>query len=117
MGANGLDEYWVPEHVKDYLRKLGFVLPWMTWSPGSVRGMTGWARGGFYDYRGYVATYKTETRTVWGACMRCTGEPFTLRCAFARSGVLFSSMRKSRLSARTRRPLTGSTCSSRPLTS
>ena len=27
MGANGLDEYWVPEHVKDYLRKLGFVLP------------------------------------------------------------------------------------------
>lgn len=27
MGANGLDEYWVPEHVKDYLRRLGFVLP------------------------------------------------------------------------------------------
>ncbi len=27
MGANGLDEYWVPEHVKEYLRKLGFVLP------------------------------------------------------------------------------------------
>lgn len=27
MSANGLDEYWVPEHVKDYLRKLGFALP------------------------------------------------------------------------------------------
>lgn len=27
MGANGLDEYWVPEHVKDYLRKIGFALP------------------------------------------------------------------------------------------
>ena len=25
MGANGLDEYWVPEHVKDYLRRMGFV--------------------------------------------------------------------------------------------
>ena len=27
MATNGLDEYWVPEHVKDYLQKLGFVLP------------------------------------------------------------------------------------------
>jgi hypothetical protein len=27
MSVNSLDEYWVPEHVKDYLRKLGFVLP------------------------------------------------------------------------------------------
>ena len=25
MSTNCLDEYWVPEHVKDYLRKLGFV--------------------------------------------------------------------------------------------
>ena len=41
MGANGLDEYWVPEHVKDHLRKLGFVLPWMTWSPGSIAGTIG----------------------------------------------------------------------------
>jgi len=23
----GDDEYWVPEHVRDYLRGLGFVLP------------------------------------------------------------------------------------------
>ena len=27
MGVNGLDEYLVPEHVKDYLRKIGFALP------------------------------------------------------------------------------------------
>ena len=27
MSVNSLDEYWVPEHVKDYLRRLGFVLP------------------------------------------------------------------------------------------
>ena len=22
-----MDEYWVPEHVWEYLRKLGFILP------------------------------------------------------------------------------------------
>ena len=27
MGVNGLDEYLVPEHVKGYLRKIGFALP------------------------------------------------------------------------------------------
>ncbi len=27
MSVNSLDEYWVPEHVKEYLRGLGFVLP------------------------------------------------------------------------------------------
>lgn len=27
MSLNSTDEYWVPEHVKDYLRGLGFVLP------------------------------------------------------------------------------------------
>ena len=27
MSVNELDEYWVPEHVKEYLRRLGFVLP------------------------------------------------------------------------------------------
>ena len=27
MSLDSLDEYWVPEHVKDYLRRLGFVLP------------------------------------------------------------------------------------------
>lgn len=27
MSLNTVDEYWVPEHVKEYLRGLGFVLP------------------------------------------------------------------------------------------
>ena len=52
MGANGLDEYWVPEHVKDYLRKLGFVLPLDDMEPW-IRSWDDWmsARGEFYDYR------------------------------------------------------------------
>ena len=51
MGANGLDEYWVPEHVKDYLRKLGFVLPLDDMEPW-IRSWDDWmsARGEFYDY-------------------------------------------------------------------
>lgn len=27
MSLNSMDEYWAPEHVKEYLRGLGFVLP------------------------------------------------------------------------------------------
>ena len=52
MGANGLEEYWVPEHVKDYLRKLGFVLPLDDMEPW-IRSWDDWmsARGEFYDYR------------------------------------------------------------------
>lgn len=52
MGANGLDEYWVPEHVKDYLRKLRFVLPLDDVEPW-IRSWDDWmsARGEFYDYR------------------------------------------------------------------
>lgn len=52
MGVNGLDEYWVPEHVKDYLRRLGFVLPLDDMEPW-IRSWDDWmsARGDFYDYR------------------------------------------------------------------
>ena len=71
MSTNGLDEYWVPEHVKDCLRKLGFVLPLDDMEPW-IRGWDDWmsARGEFYDYR---------TRTAWGACMRFIAEAFILR--------------------------------------
>ena len=34
MGLNGLDEYWVPEHVKEYLSKAGLVLPLDDMEPG-----------------------------------------------------------------------------------
>ena len=72
MGANGLDEYWVPEHVKDYLRKLGFVLPLDDMEPW-IRSWDDWisARGEFYDHRDHVATYIIEIRMVCGACMPC----------------------------------------------
>ncbi len=46
MGANGLDEYWVPEHVKDYLRKLGFVLPLDDMEPW----IRSWNEDGILEY-------------------------------------------------------------------
>ena len=75
MGANGLDEYWVPEHVKDYLRKLGFVLllddmePW-------IRSWDDWmsARGEFYDYRdkdGMGRVYAVHRRSIHPAMRVC----------------------------------------------
>ena len=36
MGVNGLNEYWVPEHVKDYLMKLGIDIE--TNLPGVFQG-------------------------------------------------------------------------------
>ena len=85
MSVNSLDEYWVPEHVKEYLRGLGFVLPLDDMEPW-IRSWDDWmgARGDFYDYR---------ARTGSGACTRCIGGPFTRPCASARSGDLFSSTR------------------------
>ena len=64
MSTNGLDEYWVPEHVKDYLRKLGFVLPLDDMEPW-IRSWDDWmsARGEFYDYR--------DKDGMW-ACVRCS---------------------------------------------
>ena len=59
MGANGLDEYWVPEHVKDYLRRMGFVLPLDDMEPRSGPGMTGCQPAGTSTTIG--------TRTAWGA--------------------------------------------------
>ena len=50
MSVNSLDEYWVPEHVKEYLRRLGFVLPLDDMEPW-IRSWDDWmgARGDFYD--------------------------------------------------------------------
>ena len=68
MDANGLDEYWVPEHVKDYLRKLGFVLPLDDMEPW-IRSWDDWmsARGDFYDYRdkdGVGRVYEVHRRSI-----------------------------------------------------
>ena len=75
MGANGLDEYWVPEHVKDYLRKLGFVLPLDDMEPW-IRSWDDWmsARGEFYDYRdkdGMGRVYAVHRRSIHPAMRVC----------------------------------------------
>ncbi|EUB31130.1 hypothetical protein [Olsenella uli] len=75
MGVNGLDEYWVPEHVKDYLRKLGFVLPLDDMEPW-IRSWDDWmsARGDFYDYRdkdGMGHVYAVHRRSIHPAMRVC----------------------------------------------
>ena len=75
MGANGLDEYWVPEHVKDYLRKLGFILPLDDMEPW-IRSWDDWmsARGEFYDYRdkdGMGRVYAVHRRSIHPAMRVC----------------------------------------------
>ena len=75
MGANGLDEYWVPEHVKEYLRRLGFVLPLDDMEPW-IRSWDDWmsARGDFYDYRdkdGMGRVYEVHRRSIHPAMRVC----------------------------------------------
>ncbi len=78
MGVNGLGEYWVPGHVKNYLRRLGFVLP--------LDDMEPWIRS-WDDWMGASGTSTIiGTRTGWGGCTRHTDDPFALPCACARSG-------------------------------
>ena len=75
MGLNGLDEYWVPEHVKDYLRKLGFVLPLDDMEPW-ILSWDDWmsARGEFYDYGdkdGMGRVYEVHRRSIHPAMRVC----------------------------------------------
>ena len=75
MSVNELDEYWVPEHVKDYLRKLGFVLPLDDMEPW-IRSWDDWmgARGDFYDYRdkdGMGRVYEVHRRSIHPAMRVC----------------------------------------------
>ena len=75
MSTNGLDEYWVPEHVKDYLRRLGFVLPLDDMEPW-IRSWDDWmgARGDFYDYRdkdGMGRVYEVHRRSIHPAMRVC----------------------------------------------
>ena len=75
MSLNNLEEYWVPEHVKDYLRKLGFVLPLDDMEPW-IRSWDDWmgARGDFYDYRdkdGVGRVYEVHRRSIHPAMRVC----------------------------------------------
>lgn len=75
MGANGLDEYWVPEHVREYLRRLGFILPLDDMEP-HIRAWDDWmgARGSFYDYQdtdGVGRVYAVHRRSIRPAMRVC----------------------------------------------
>lgn len=68
MSLNSMDEYWVPEHVKEYLRGLGFVLPLDDMEPW-IRSWDDWmgARGDFYDYHdhdGLGRVYEVHRRSI-----------------------------------------------------
>lgn len=75
MSLNSMDEYWVLEHVKDYLRGFGFVLPLDDMEPW-IRSWDDWmgARGDFYDYRdkdGLVWVYEVYRRLIHPAMRVC----------------------------------------------
>lgn len=75
MSLNSMDECWVPEHVKDYLRGLGFVLPLDDMEPW-IRSWDDWmgARGDFYDYRdkdGLGRVYEVHRRSIHPAMRVC----------------------------------------------
>ena len=68
-------EYWVPEHVRDYLRSLGFVLP-LESMEGYIRAWHEWmsATGDFYDYRdtdGFGRIYEVHRRSIHPAMRVC----------------------------------------------
>jgi hypothetical protein len=75
MSLNTMDEYWVPEHVKEYLRRLGFVLPLDDTEPW-IRSWDDWmgARGDFYDHRdkdGLGRVYEVHRWSIHPAMRVC----------------------------------------------
>ncbi len=68
-------EYWVPEHVREHLRALGFVLP-IEAMEGHIRTWHEWmeATGSFYDYRdqdGFGRLYEVHRRSIHPAMRVC----------------------------------------------
>lgn len=75
MGIEMEREYWVPEHVREYLRGLGFVLP-LEAMEGHIRTWHEWmeASGSFYDYRdmdGFGRIYEVHRRLIHPAMRVC----------------------------------------------
>lgn len=75
MGIEMEQEYWVPEHVREYLRGLGFVLP-LEAMEGHIRTWHEWmeASGSFYDYRdtdGFGRIYEVHRRSIHPAMRVC----------------------------------------------
>lgn len=70
------DEYWVPEHVRAYLRGLGFVLP-LEPMEEHIREWNEWMRseGSFYNYYdtdAFGRSYEVHRRSVKPAMRVCT---------------------------------------------
>lgn len=75
MGADMDGEYWVPEHVREYLRGLGFVLPLESMEP-HIRAWHEWmqASGSFYDHKdtdGVGRLYEVHRRSIHPAMRVC----------------------------------------------
>ncbi len=69
------NEYWVPEHVREWLRSLGFSLPLEDMEP-HIRAWDQWMRalGDFYDYRdtdGMGRVYEVHRRSIHPAMRVC----------------------------------------------
>lgn len=69
------NEYWVPEHVRAFLRGLGFSLPLEDMEP-HIRAWDRWMRalGDFYDYRdtdGVGRVYEVHRRSIHPAMRVC----------------------------------------------
>ena len=68
-------EYWVPEHVREYLTLLGFHLP-VESMEGYIRAWHEWmeADGSFYNYRdadGFGRIYEVHRRSIHPAMRVC----------------------------------------------
>lgn len=68
-------EYWVPEHVREYLRSLDFVLP-VEPMEGFICSWHEWmeASGPFYNYRdtdGFGRIYEVHRRSIHPAMRVC----------------------------------------------
>ncbi len=75
MGVEMEQEYWIPEHVREYLRSLGFVLP-IEPMEGFIRSWHEWmeASGSFYNYRdtdGFGRIYEVHRRSIHPAMRVC----------------------------------------------
>lgn len=75
MGERG-DEYWVPDHIRAYLRRLGHGVQALEDMEPYIREWDQWMRaeGEFYDYRdtdGFSRLYQVHRRSIMPAMRVC----------------------------------------------
>lgn len=76
MGVDADDAYWVPEHVREYLRGVGYSTRALEDMEPYVREWDSWMRavGEFYDYRdtdGFGRVYQVHRRSIMPAMRVC----------------------------------------------